>query len=312
MTISRAVKDYLRYLESAQGASGHTVSNYRRYLAHLQAWAEEAKLKDIESLTSEDVIDWQLTLMQGNEKKKSRATVNYYLIALRSLLKYLISRDVTVLPPEKITLGKVPARQVSFLDREEVAQLTLQVIGDDRNAYRDRAILAVLFATGLRVSELLALKRNQVSLISGEFSIRGKGGKVRPVFLSEEALETLGQYLDERADSNPYLFIRHYLQPEKDSNKLPLSHRAVQRLIRSSAARAGIVKPVTPHKIRHSFATDLLRNGADLRSVQALLGHSSITTTQIYTHVTDASLKEVHRKFHQDPPTADKGVEETR
>jgi len=305
MTISRAIKDYLRYLETAQGAATHTTANYRRYLNHLEAWATINQLVKVEDLTSEDVIDWQLTLLQEREKKRSRATINYYLIALRSLLKYLIGRDIAVIPPEKVTLSKTPARQIDFLDPDEISALQNQMTGADLNAKRDQAMLAVLFATGLRISELLSLKRNQVSLVTGEFSVRGKGGKVRPVFLSEVALETLGQYLDDRADTNPFLFIRHHKNPVLDSNHSPLGARTVQRLIQVAAARAGIVKPVSPHKIRHSFATDLLRNGADLRSVQALLGHSSITTTQIYTHVTDQSLRDVHHRFHKDPTETD-------
>lgn len=175
-----------------------------------------------------------------------------------------------------------------------IASVPLENISD----YRDRAIIAVLFSTGLRISELLALKRNQINLATGEFSVRGKGGKVRPVFLSEAALDALGEYIDQRADTNPFIFITHHKNSRLDSAKAPISSRTVQRSIRDIAARAGITKPISPHKIRHSFATDLLRNGADLRSVQALLGHSSITTTQVYTHVTDKSLKDIHQRFH--------------
>lgn len=301
MTIKRAVNDYWRYLDTALGASPHTVKNYRHYLGHFLNWAESNKLEKIEQLSGEDVIDYQLTLLNDGDSKRSRATVNYYLIALRALLKYLIGRDLTVLPPEKVVLSKVPSRQIHFLDRDEVQRLIRASFGESLSQRRNKAIVAVLFSSGLRISELVSLKRQQVNLATGEFSVRGKGAKVRPGFLSEEALEALGEYLDERADVNPYLFIRHYKNSHLDSNKNPLSHRAVQRLIGSLALKAGIPQGVSPHKIRHSFATDLLRNGADLRSVQALLGHSSITTTQIYTHVTDKSLRDIHQRFHNRP-----------
>ena len=298
MTIKRAVKDYLRYLETARGASTYTVKSYRHYLNHFLAWAENNNIEQIEKMSSEDIIDYQLTLLEGDTLRRSRATVNYYLIALRSLLKYLIGRDLTVLPPEKIVLSKVPARQVNFLERDEIQRLIESAGNHSLSGRRNRAIIAVLFSSGLRISELTTLKRQQVNLATGEFSVRGKGSKVRPGFLSDEALEALGGYLDERGDTNPYLFIRHHKDSQLDSSKTPLSHRTVQRLIGLSALKAGLTQSVSPHQIRHSFATDLLRNGADLRSVQALLGHSSITTTQIYTHVTDRSLKEVHKKFH--------------
>lgn len=289
----------------------HTVKNYRHYLTSFQIWASTNKVEKIDQLSGEDVIDYQLSLLDPEGAKRSRATVNYYLIALRSLLKYLIGRDLTVLPPEKVGLSKVPSRQISFLDREEVIRL-IQEAGDNTlSGKRNKAMVAVLFSSGLRISELLGLKRNQVNLATGEFSVRGKGGKVRPGFLSEEALEVLGEYIDVRADTNPCLFIRHHKNSHLDSKKNPLSHRTVQRLIGQAAIKAGITKSVTPHKIRHSFATDLLRNGADIRSVQAMLGHSSITTTQIYTHVTDKSLRDVHRRFHSQPPKPDTGVDET-
>lgn len=299
----------MRFMETSRGASVHTIENYRRYLQSFENWATAAQLKKVEDVSAEDVIDWQLSLLE-KVPQRSRQTVNYYLIALRALLKYLISRDVTVLPPEKITLSKVPQRQIHFLDQEEMSRIIESFELGEIGALRDRAITAVLFSSGLRVSELLNLKRNQVSLTTGEFSVRGKGGKVRPVFLSEVALEALGEYIDLRSDPNPNLFIRHYKNPLLDSKKLPLSHRTVQRIIQRAAARAGITKPVSPHKIRHSFATDLLRNGADLRSVQAMLGHSSITTTQIYTHVTDKNLKDTHRRYHAHPK-ADSPLEES-
>ena len=311
MTVKRAVKDYIRFLEASRGASGYTVKNYRHYLSCFQNWAESKKVERIDQLSGEDVIDYQLFLLSDGVVKRSRITVNYYLIALRSLLKYLIGRDLTVLPPEKVNLSKTPSRQINFLERDEVLSLIKSSEDHSSSGRRNRAMIAVLFSSGLRISELLGLKRNQINLATGEFSVRGKGGKVRPGFLSSEALDILGDYIDNRSDTNPCLFIRHYKNAHLDSRKTPLGARAVQRIIATLAVKAGITKPVTPHKIRHSFATDLLRNGADIRSVQALLGHSSITTTQIYTHVTDKSLRDVHRRFHSQPPKPDTGVDET-
>lgn len=305
MKISRAIKEFLRHLEVSKGFSTHTLSNYRRYLERLLAWCEANKLERLEDLSAEDVIDYQLSLIKNPEHPIGKKTVNYYLIALRSLLRYAINRDVTVLPPEKVVLSKTEGRQVHFLDGDEIGRLIAATGQNNLSELRDRALISMLFASGLRVSELTALKRNQVSLVSGEFSVKGKGGKVRPVFLSEDSLQQLADYVETRADTNPFLFIRHYKNPKLDSNKRPLTNRSVQRIVHHAAAKAGITKPVSPHKLRHSFATDLLRNGADLRAVQALLGHSSVTTTQIYTHVTDASLRETHRKFHGSSPGPD-------
>jgi len=247
----------------------------------------------------EDVNEYQLWL-HTDQSGRGQKTINYYLIALRALLKYLISRDVEVVSPEKVTLSKTPGRQVSFLENDEVERLRQAIPTDSLNGLRDKAIVSVLYATGLRLSEIVGLKRNQVSLVSGEFSVRGKGGKVRPVFLTEVAQDDLATYVESRSDTNPFVFIRHYKNPEHDSRKEPLTGRSIQRALAHYARAAGITKPMSPHKLRHSFATDLLRNGADLRSVQALLGHSSITTTQVYTHITDKSLKEIHSRFHSD------------
>lgn len=267
-------------------------------------WAEENSLGDIEKLTGEDIEEFQLYL-NSSEPPRSKATQNYYLIAVRTMLKYLLNRDVDVLSPDKISLSKTPGRQVNFFEAEEIdairAAIPLTLIGK-----RDRAMFSVLYATGLRISELVSLKRNQVSTVSGEFSVIGKGGKVRPVFLTDVAKDDLADYLESRRDSNPYLFIRHYRNPILENNKRPVTARSVQRSFVTYAKLAGVTKPISPHKLRHSFATDLLRNGADLRSVQALLGHSSITTTQVYTHITDKSLKDIHKRFHSDQQETDK------
>ncbi|MEX1051850.1 MAG: site-specific tyrosine recombinase/integron integrase [Patescibacteria group bacterium] len=318
MLTSRAIKDYLRHCRVSRGYSPNTLRNYQMYLETFRNWAETNQLNEIEKLTSEDVEEFQLFLQDSGRRGgktivngirplslRSPQTINYYLIALRSLCAYCLSRDLAVLAPERITLAKTPQRQVHFLEAEEVERLRLAPEGNNLTAQRDRAILEVLYSTGLRVSELVSLKRSHVNLKSGEFSIKGKGGKVRPVFLSDSAKLALKSYLSTRRDGNAALFIRHNRNINKDETATALTARSIQRLLKHYGAIAGIVKPLTPHKLRHSFATELLRNGADLRAVQELLGHSSITTTQVYTHVTNKNLKDIHRRFLnpvKDPP----------
>jgi site-specific recombinase XerD len=230
-----------------------------------------------------------------------KRTQNYYLIALRAFLKYLMRQGVPVVSPEKIELAKVPERELDLITAEDLARLLATPQGNTLSALRDRAILETLFSTGLRVSELVSLPRD-IDLTRDEFSVRGKGEKVRVVFLSKRAKAALQAYLDKRSDVDDALFIHIGRAGAKalsrESRSLRLTARSVERLIRKYAIKAGISKKVTPHVIRHSFATDLLENGADLRSVQALLGHANIATTQIYTHVTDAKLREIHRRFH--------------
>lgn len=294
MKVDRAIKEYLRFVSVSRGYSPLTLKSYRHYLSVFGSWATENNLTQVEDLSAEDSLEFQLFLQgQGTIGQK---TQNFYLIALRSLLRYLIGRDLSVLPPEKITLAKTAERQIHFLDSDEIDRLLAATSDATLNDKRDRAVIAVLLASGLRVSELIGLTRNQVSLRTGEFSVTGKGGKVRPVFLSESARIALADYIAARNDTNPAIFIRH--RGGQDA-KQPLSARTVQRLLTRYARAAGITKPLSPHKLRHSFATDLLRNGADLRSVQELLGHSSITTTQAYTHITSKSLRDIHHRFHR-------------
>jgi len=294
MTVQRAVKDYLRYLAVGKRLAKNTQTNYRHYLSHLINWCQENQVKQIEDFSADDVLDWQEALL-GSLKSN---TQNYYLIALRGLLKYLIGKDVQVLAPEKVTLAKAKGQEIVYLEPEEVEQIIAVIPTATNQQKRDRAILALLFSSGLRISELTSLKRNQISLRRGEVTVLGKGGKTRLVFFSTEALEELKRYLAGRKDGNPYLLVHH----RRDGTPADLHHaitaRSVQRSLNHWANLAGITKPVTPHKLRHSFATDLLRNGADLRSVQQMLGHASVSTTQIYTHISDRSLKEVHSKFH--------------
>lgn len=298
MTIKRAIKDFLRYCQVGRGYSVHTLRNYRGYLQKFETWAEGAGLKNIENLAREDVEEFQMSLL-GTESAIGKKTQNYYLISLRVLLKFLLERDVAVLSPDKITLSKTPQRQIHILEAEELQALLAAAAGEHLNEKRDRAMVQLLLESGLRVSEMVSLKRQNINLQTNEFSIRGKGGKVRPVFIGEGASEAIEAYLKQRRDTNNYLFIRHQRSSSQDATAKPLTARTVQRRLSLLARKAGIVKPVSPHKLRHSFATELLRNGADLRSVQALLGHSSITTTQVYTHVTDKSLKETYQRFHR-------------
>jgi site-specific recombinase XerD len=293
MKLSRAITEFLRYCRVSRGYSPNTLRNYQGQLSALLKWSIDSKIDQVEQLTSEDITDFQLHLLE-TKSGLSQRTKNYYLISIRSLLHYLISRDLTVLPPEKIVLSKLPQRQILVLEPAEVSEL-LKATDTSEIELRDSALIGVLYSTGLRVGELVNLKRRDVNVAKGEFSVRGKGGKVRPVFLGDQSKLMLGEYLAHRQDDNPYLFVQRFRQSHQTK---PISARTVQRRLDLRAKRAGIVKPVSPHKLRHSFATHLLQNGADLRSVQALLGHSSITTTQVYTHVTDKSLREVHRQFH--------------
>ncbi|MFA6790718.1 MAG: site-specific tyrosine recombinase/integron integrase, partial [Parcubacteria group bacterium] len=233
----------------------------------------------------------------GEELKK--VTQNYHVIALRNFLKYMSKQDIETLSAEKIEVGRNPQKEVEFLEPEEVERMLKGSSGSDLKNLRDRSILELLFSAGLRVSELSSLNRDHINLKTQEFSVRGKGGKIRIVFVSDTAKEALKKYLDKRIDIDPALFIRTRKNGELKEDDLRLTPRSIQRIVKRCAKKAGIVKDVHPHTLRHSFATDLLANGADIRSVQAMLGHSSITTTQIYTHVTNKQLKDIHKKFHR-------------
>lgn len=284
-----------------RGASELTRRNYGFYL---RRFLELSKLERPKDIRLDDVRDFRLALHgqlthAGTELKKS--TQNYHLIALRAFLKYLAKNDIDSLAPDKIELAKTSERQVDFLDADDLERLIAapRVSDEERIVkLRDTAILEVLFSTGLRVSELVALTRDRVNAKRPEITIRGKGGKLRVVFLSTTAREALTNYLAVRRDDEPALFVRHDRAATKSINVRPLTPRSVERLVRHYAKAAGITKRVTPHTLRHSYATDLLMNGADIRSVQAMLGHASITTTQIYTHVTNQQLRDVHAAFH--------------
>ncbi len=300
MTISSVITDFLEYLEVEQNRSQATIANYHHYLMRLVEFSDD---RSISSIDAELIRKWRLWLNRYRDEQGqelSKTTQNYHLIALRSLLRFCAKRDIKTLSSDKIELARVKRKQVSFLTPEEVQRLLDQPDLSKISGLRDRAMIELLFSGGLRVSELVNLNRDHINLKRLEFSVRGKGQKDRPIFISEQAAEHLHRYLQARRDNWLPLFVHvSGTQSElNDGEYTRLSTRSVQRLIGRYARLAGITKQVTPHTLRHSFATDLLMNGADLRSVQSLLGHSNIATTQIYTHITDPHLRDVHRKFH--------------
>lgn len=291
--------DFLDYLEVERGRSLKTIENYSLYLNRFYEFAGDIKCSKITLNTVSKWRQW-LNRYKGEDGRTiSKTTQNYHLIALRSFLKYLARRDVESLSPEKIELATSPRPKVSFLSIEEVQQLFDAPNIDNIIGLRDRAILELLFSTGLRVSELSNLDKDDVNLDKAEFSVRGKGQKDRPVYMSDSAKKALHDYLKARNDDFKPLFV-HYSgsKSAEDASMTRLTPRSIQRMVERYRTKAGITKHVTPHTLRHSFATDLLGNGADLRSVQSLLGHANIATTQVYTHVTDPQLKEVHKQFH--------------
>lgn len=301
MTISNLIIDFLEYMEIEKGRATTSVKNYDRYLRHFAAFAQEKDIETPEKIDLELVRQYRLSLNRAR-KTLAKATQNYYLIALRSFLKYLTKREIKTLDSTQIELAKTDERQITYLADDELEDMLSKPDLKTLHGQRDKAILDLLFSTGLRVSELANLKKDDVNLEKKEFSVKGKGGKVRVVFMDETARESLKRYLNARDDSSDYLFISYGHTDKQKTNNLQLTTgitpRSIQRMIKKYALSAGITKDVTPHVLRHSFATDLLMAGADLRAVQTLLGHSSITTTQIYTHVTDQHLKEVHQAFH--------------
>ena len=298
---SELISDFIEHLEVERGRSQKTAENYYLYLQRLIEFAGD---EPISTLDAELVRKWRLWLNRyeaSSGDTLSTITQSYHLIALRSFLTYCSKRGIKTLTPEKIELPKVRKKQVSFLTPEEVSRLIEAINIDSPSGLRDRAIVELLFSSGLRVSELVNLNRDHINLKRGEFMVRGKGQKDRPVFVSPEASEWIATYLSTRTDSAVPLFIR-YSGAEADDPRgesRRLTARSIQRAVSHYAKLAGITKHVSPHTMRHSFATDLLMNGADLRSVQSMLGHSDISTTQVYTHVTDPHLKEVHRRFHR-------------
>jgi site-specific recombinase XerD len=301
MYLSELIMDYIESLEVERGRSQKTAENYHLYLERLIEFAGDI---EVDKITAELIRKYRLWLNRYTNEtggELSLITQNYHLVALRNFLKYCAKRDIITLAADKVELPKTKRRQVSFLTTEETERLIATVDTNSTAGIRDRAILELLFSSGLRVSELTNLNRDHINLARGEFMVRGKGQKDRPVFVSPEATEWLALYLKSRTDSAIPLFVRYsgFKTGDERGESFRLTPRSVQRLVQQYARLAGITKHVSPHTLRHSFATDLLMNGADLRSVQSMLGHSSIATTQVYTHVTDQHLKEVHTKFHR-------------
>lgn len=306
--ISSYLRTFLEYIEIEKGRSPLTIRNYDFYLQRFIDWAKDP---DPASISNDMIHKYRLYLNRLENRENGtlrKTTQNYHLIALRSFLRFLEKRDVPTYSPEKIELAKQGTREVSFLEADDLERLLRAPDESDMRLVlktRDKAILELFFSTGMRVSELSSLQRDQINLKRDELSIRGKGDKLRLVFLTARSRAAIKAYLDVRDDDNTALFIRHdRAAPDPDSiddaNKEvgPLTPRSIERLVRHYATAAGIPKKVSPHTLRHSFATDLLMNGADVRSVQSLLGHTSITTTQIYTHVTNRQLRDVHKAFH--------------
>lgn len=300
--LERLKRQFLEYVEIERGRSLKTVENYDHYLS---VFLEHTGAKSPEDITDDMVREFRLWLNRqstGSLKKSGatlkRKTQNYYLIALRAFLKYLAKREVRSLPAERIELAKMPDHALDLISPAELNRLLTAPKGSDLMALRDRAILETLFSTGLRVSELCALSRD-IDLKSDELSVRGKGGKIRLVFFSDAAKRAIKEYLAARKDMDDALFVSFNRKKKNDAKAtFGLDRRSVERIVKQYAIKAGVSKKVTPHTLRHSFATDLLNNGADLRSVQMLLGHANIATTQIYTHVTDRQLRDAHKKFH--------------
>jgi site-specific recombinase XerD len=301
MLFAKAKTDFLEYMEIEQNRSQKTIMNYDHYLTRLVDFAGDIKVEDIDA---ELVRKWRLWLNRlgtNTSDELQKATQNYHLIALRSFLKYCAKRNIPALTADKIELARTTRKQVTFLAKDELDRLFAEPKLDTLPGLRDRAILELLFSSGLRVSELVSLDRDHINLKRREFMVRGKGQKDRPIFISDAAAHWLSQYIEKRTDTTRPLFVRYSGRKAVDTsgNFHRLTARSVQRMVSRYALLAGITKHVSPHTLRHSFATDLLMNGADLRSVHALLGHSNISTTQIYTHVTDPHLKAVHERFHR-------------
>ena len=304
MLFANAKTDFLEYLEIEQNRSQKTIQNYDHYLTRLIDFAGDIKVTDIDA---ELIRKWRLWLNRlgtNTSDELGKATQNYHLIALRSFLKFCAKRDIPALTADKIELARTKRKQVTFLGEDELERMFDQPDVNTLAGLRDRAILELLFSSGLRVSELVGLDKDHINLKRREFMVRGKGQKDRPIFISEAAANWILVYLDKREDTARPLFVRYSGSKKVDlsGNFHRLTVRSVQRIVARYALLAGITKHVSPHTLRHSFATDLLMNGADLRSVQAMLGHSNIATTQIYTHVTDPHLRAVHEKFHNHAP----------
>ena len=306
--LEKKLEMFVEYLEIERNVSPYTLRNYKHYLYKFCNWIfKNYGDLAIEKIDTEKVRKYRLYLARFVDTNKiplKKITQSYYLIALRAFLKWMVKNDFKVLAPEKIELPKTESRSMKFLTSTQVEGLLNQPQISEVRGLRDKAVLEMLFSTGLRVSELTKLNRDRIIFESGEFGVIGKGGRARVVFLSERASYWLKKYLNKRRDSWRPLFIRHNykedkkIMSQKEAENMRLSVRTIQRIVIKYARKAGLPLKVSPHGLRHSFATDLLASGADIRSVQEMLGHKNISTTQIYTHVTNTQLKKVHKKFH--------------
>lgn len=311
MDISELVADFLESLEIEKGRSTKTVENYELYLSRfidlITADFEGQEMIKPSDITPEVLRRFRLKLNRfsdnQNKERLSALTQSYHLIALRGFFKYLAKRGIKSLDPSLIDLPRAAKKQVTFLHFDEIERLLAEIPLDTESGLRDRAIIELLFSGGLRVSELCSLNRDSINLERREFMVRGKGKKDRPIFIDKSTAECIEDYLNMRTDTLPALFLNNSANqqiPSTSGDFRRLTPRSIERIVQKYTRLAGITKHVTPHTMRHSFATDLLMNGADIRSVQSLLGHANISTTQIYTHITDPHLKEVHEKFHSE------------
>ncbi|MBQ9017701.1 tyrosine-type recombinase/integrase [Candidatus Saccharibacteria bacterium] len=310
MYLSDLIQDFLEHLEIEAGRSRKTIENYRLYLERFLEICQEITGQDdikASDLDRDILRKYRLKLNRYGSENGSEdlkvITQAYHLIALRGFLKYLARREIKSLDPSLVDLPKVVRKQVTFLHYDEVEDMLEEIDLSTESGLRDRAIIELLYSGGLRVSELVGLNRDSINLERREFMVRGKGSKDRPIFISEACADRVRDYLDARTDSLPALFLnnsRNLQAADTSGNYRRMTARSVERIVEKYARLAGITKHVSPHTLRHSFATDLLMNGADIRSVQSMLGHADISTTQIYTHVTDAHLREVHEKFHSE------------
>ncbi len=300
------IPDFIDYCEVEKGLASNTQKNYKRYLKKFSNWLKKENKEDIfpHQITSDDVWNYRLYLSRHKNKKGKkllRITQNYYLVALRALLSYFATKDIECIPSDKVSLPKDTRKDkpVKFLDVDQISQLLATPDINTRKGLRDRVILETLFSTGLRIAELVALDKKQFQNIADkkdlELSVVGKGNVPRTIYFSERALEWLKKYLNARNDEDKALFINYWSKKKKDRR---LTARSIQRMVKRYVVGAGLPMFTTPHTLRHSAATHLLSQGVDLRTIQEFLGHQNIVTTQVYTHVTNKRLRDIHRKYH--------------